>query len=196
MESFWLCFIPLFVAVDVIGVLPLYLGLAEGLSAADRQRILVQSVGTALAVALLFLFGGRALFVMLGVSMADFMIAGGALLFALALSDMLLAPEKSRRRGDPTTLGAVPLGVPLMVGPAVLTTIILLADQYGVLPTVASIFANLLLAGAVLWFSDGMTRALGRNGIRIASKVANLILAAIGVHMVRLGVERVIAGGA
>ncbi len=196
MESFWLCFIPLFVAVDVIGVLPLYLALAEGLSASQRQRVLVQSVGTALVVALLFLFGGRALFGMLGISIADFMIAGGALLFALALSDMLLAPEMSRRRGDPTTLGAVPLGVPLMVGPAVLTTIILLADQYGVVPTVAAIFANLLLAGGVLWFSEGMTRALGRNGIRIASKVANLILAAIGVHMVRLGVERAIAGGA
>lgn len=130
METFWLCFVPLFVAVDVVGVLPMYLNLTEGFSASEKRRTLVQSVLTAVGVAIGFLFLGQSVFRLLGVTIPDFMIAGGVLLFAFAMSD-LLSVEKLQRRVDAESVGAVPIGVPLTVGPAVLTTIILLANQHG-----------------------------------------------------------------
>ncbi len=120
-------------------------------------------------------------------TIVDFMIAGGTLLFILALTD-LIAADKRRRRGDPSSMGAVPLGVPLLVGPAVLTTVLLLADQYGSVPATLALLLNLLLAAGVLRFAQHFDKLLGRNGVRTISKVASLILAAIAVKMVRMGI--------
>lgn len=190
MEAFWLCFVPLFVAVDAIGILPLYLGLTEGLAQSQRRRIIVQSVVTALCVAIGFLLAGQWLFRRLGITANDFMTAGGVLLFAIAMSDMLSA-DKPPARPDPESVGAVPLGVPLMVGPAVLATM-LLVDQYGRMATVAATVANILIAGVLLWFSEAIVALLGRTGTRTVSKIASLILAAIAVKMVRTGVLAIV----
>ncbi|MHB1036848.1 MAG: MarC family protein [Pirellulales bacterium] len=189
MTAFWLCFVPLFVAMDPLGLLPIYLGLTEGLTRAERQRILFESLATAMAVSLAFLFMGQAVFSLLGIGVADFMVAGGVLLFGLSLADLLL-PEKQPSAAVSENIGAVPLGVPLLVGPGVLTTLILLADQHGSVPTLLATLANILVAGAVFWWSAAIHRLLGKTGTRVLSKIASLILAAIGVMMVRKGVER------
>ncbi len=187
MREFWLCFVPLFVAVDVVGVLPMFINAAAGLSPALTRRLVVQSVATAAAVALLFLAGGPRVMVCLGITVADFTVAGGILLFVLSMSD-LLTTDKIQRRVDFDRLGAVPLGVPLLTGPAVLTTSILLANKHGFLPTVAALLANLLLAGLVFTFAQGINRVLGKAGAKVISKIASLLLASIGVMMVRRGI--------
>lgn len=191
-SDFWLCFVPLFVAVDAIGLLPVYLGLTEGLSRWERRRVAVQSTATALGVAVVFLFLGQWILRLLGITIGDFMVAGGALLFVIALSD-LLSTAKEPRHGDPTTVGAVPLGVPLTVGPAVLTTILLLANQYGQQSTVLALASNLLLTGVMFWFAEGIDCFLGRNGTRTFSKIMALVVAAIAVKMIRLGMIELIA---
>ncbi len=187
MEHFWLCFVPLFVAVDPVGLLPIYWNLTEGVPEADQRRILRQSMVTAAVVAVAFLFLGQWIFRLLEITVADFMIAGGVLLFIIAMSD-LLSVGKQQRRVDPQTIGAVPIGVPLMVGPASLTTMILLANQYGSLPTVLAILVILFLAGAAFWFSHRILDLLGRSGVRTVSKVVSVILAAFAVMMVRKGI--------
>jgi multiple antibiotic resistance protein len=194
MKEFWLCFVPLFVAVDAIGVLPLFLALTQDVGQADRRRIIMQSVITATAVALAFLVVGTAVLQLLGITVEDFMIAGGALLFALSLSDML-ALEKPHRPVDPDCLGAVPLGVPLITGPAVLTTCILLLNQHGLFPTASAIVVNVLLAGVVFSLADRIHRFLGKAGSRTVSKVASLLLAAIAVMMVRRGIAAFLKPG-
>jgi multiple antibiotic resistance protein len=191
MREFWLCFLPLFVAVDPIGLLPVYLSLTEGLPEPDQRRILQQSILTAAAVAVAFLLLGQWVFDVLGITVADFMIAGGVLLFIIAMSD-LLAVGKQPRRVDPQTIGAVPIGVPLTVGPASLTTMVLLANQYGMLPAVLAMLANLLIAGVVFSFSPWILHLLGRTGVRTVSKVVSVILAAFAVMMVRQGILDVI----
>lgn len=187
MKEFWLCFVPLFVAVDAFGTLPLYIGLTEGLDGRQKRRVLCQSVFTAMAVAIVFLFLGQQLFSLLGITVADFMIAGGILLFSLSLID-LLSMQKQTRQVDPQSLGAVPLGVPLVVGPAVLATVILLANEHGRLLTIAATLINILIAGGLFWCSKGINRMLGETGTRTISKIAGLILAAIAVMMVRKGI--------
>jgi membrane protein, MarC family len=185
--AFWLCFVPLFVAVDAIGILPMFMNLTEGISEKSSRRLVVQSVITAMAVALLFLAVGELLLRLLGISIADFMIAGGVLLFAISLSD-LLTLEKPHRQIDPDALGAVPIGVPLIVGPAVLTTTLLLLREYGYKPTIIGLVLNVGIAGIVLWFSQDINKVLGKTGAKTVSKLASLLLAAIGVMMVRKGV--------
>ena len=194
MNNFWLCFVPLFVAVDALGLLPVFMGLTQELPRVRIRRIIFESVITAMIVALAFLFIGKGILTLLGITVADFMIAGGALLFVLSLSD-LIAAEKRRLQADQEEVGAVPLGVPLMVGPGVLTTTILLINQYGMIPTVSATIVNIVIAGVVFWMSGSINRILGRAGTRTISKLSSLILAAIGVMMVRKGIMLLIAAG-
>ena len=115
------------------------------------------------------------------------MIAGGILLFVIALVD-LLSIEKKRMKLTPDNIGPVPLGTPLMVGPAVLTTSLMLVSVYGPVTTVTAIIANIAIAGSVFYASEIVTRIVGLAGTRALSKIANLLLAAIAVMMVRKGI--------
>jgi len=187
MKEFFLCFVPLFVAVDAVGVLPLFLSLTDGLKKEKMNKIILQSTVTAILVALAFLALGKIILTMLGVTVADFMIAGGSLLFVLSLRDML-AVEKKKPIVDYESVGAVPIGVPLIVGPAVLTTMMLLVDQHGTKITVSAIILNILLTAVIFIFSGNIYRLLGKAGSKTVSKLASLILAAIGVMMARKGV--------
>lgn len=185
-----LAFIPVFVAVDVIGLLPVFLSLTEGLSKQERSKILFQSILTALCLALGFIFLGKAIFKLLGITIGDFMVAGGAILFCLAMFD-LLNPDKQRRI-PAKELGVVPLGTPLIVGPAVLTTSLIIIDEYGLVATLVSVIANLLLVGIVLSGAEGLIKILGENGSRALSKVTSLLLAAIAVMMIRKGILQIL----
>jgi len=185
-KSFWLCFVSLFVAVDAVGILPLYMGLIEGIPKARTRRVIAQSITTATVVALAFVFLGEALLRSLGIRVSDFMIAGGLLLFAISLRD-LLSVGKAQYQIDPESLGAVPLGVPLLVGPAVLATSILMISQHGSLVTSIALVVNLLIAGIAFLAAETIMRLLGKAGSKAASKIASLLLAAIAVMMVRKG---------
>jgi multiple antibiotic resistance protein len=194
MNKFWLCFFPIFMAVNVIGILPMFMSLTEGLDRPKINRIIVQSVVTATIVAVIFLAVGKVILDLLGITVSDFMIAGGTLLFIISLDD-LMSMERRWSQIDPDSLGAVPLGVPLIVGPAVLTTILILVQEYGPLATVAALIVNILIAGFTFWLYAPIIRLLGKSGARTVSKLAALLLAAIAVMMVRKGIVLLIAGG-
>jgi multiple antibiotic resistance protein len=194
MHDFWLCFVPLFVAVDAVGVLPLFIGLVQDMDPKAVRRAIYQSTATAAAVALAFLAVGTGVLTLLGITVHDFMIAGGCLLFVISMTDLLTAP-KARREVDIESLGAVPLGVPLITGPGVLTTSVLLLNEHGLAPTAASIIVNILIAGVMFRFADSINRVLGKAGSKTLSKIASLLLAAIAVMMVRRGVAAIILAG-
>jgi multiple antibiotic resistance protein len=191
MKEFWLCFVPMFVAVDALGVLPFFFGLTERLSDIERRRIVRQSVITAAVVAMAFLVGGSALLKALGVTVPDFMVAGGTLLFVIALRD-ILGGEKTRPKRDVADIGAVPIGVPLITGPAVLTTEVLLLNVHGTGLTALAVLINILLAGVIFGFAGRIHGWLGKNGAKALSKIAALILAAIAVMMVRKGILMIV----
>ncbi|HRU38481.1 MAG TPA: MarC family protein [Candidatus Goldiibacteriota bacterium] len=186
MKEYLLAFIPVFVAVDAIGVLPLFIALTKGMSEKARKKALFQSVFTAISLALTFILVGKWLFSVLGITVPDFMIAGGIVLFCIAIMDLLL-PGKQRRMPD-ESIGAVPLGTPLIVGPAVLTTCLIIVDQHGVLPTIASVILNVMIAALIFSFSGAIIRVIGKSGANALSRIMALLLAAIAVMMVRKGV--------
>jgi multiple antibiotic resistance protein len=173
--------------VDALGVLPLYMGLTEGINRKRLNRIVLQSVVTAMVVGILFIVVGQKALRLLGITVADFMIAGGALLFVFSVFDVI-SYERKHGQVDTESLGAVPIGVPLIVGPAVLTTAVLLVDMRGLYLTGLALIANILLAGIILWFSSPIFKLLGKAGAKTLSKLAGLLLAAIGVMMIRKGV--------
>jgi multiple antibiotic resistance protein len=191
LEHFFLAFVPIFVAVDAVGILPIYVSLTHGIPAEKRRKVVVQSVITAISVAVAFVFVGKSVFKLLGISIGDFMIAGGAILFCIAILD-ILKPEKQRRVASAEELGAVPLGMPLIVGPAVLTTTLICLDHYGLAPTLLSLFVNVIIAGLVFASSDFFMKMFGKAGAVALSKVMALLLAAIAVMMIRKGVVAVL----
>ncbi|MBU2541768.1 MAG: MarC family protein [Candidatus Omnitrophica bacterium] len=185
-KNILLAFIPIFVAVDAIGVLPIFVSLTRGLIKEDKSKIIIQSIITALCLAVGFIFLGKGVFEFLGISLGDFMVAGGAILFCIAIID-ILSPGK-RRRLPAKELGAVPLGTPLIVGPAVLTTSLIIIPEYGLFATLIAIFLNILLAGLVFSSSEILIKRLGEAGSKALSKVTSLLLAAIAVMMIRKGI--------
>jgi multiple antibiotic resistance protein len=188
LRNIFLSFIPLFVAVDAIGVLPIFVSLTEGLEQRLRTKVILQSMLTAAGLAIGFVLVGKLVFKFLGITMGDFMIAGGAILFCLAIIDMVSA-TKERRIPSPE-LGAVPLGTPLIAGPAVLTTSMLVVSQHGLVATVVSILANILLAGLVFRLAFSLMKFLGEAGSKALSKITSLLLAAIAVMLIRKGLEQ------
>ncbi len=185
MRETLLAFVALFVAVDILGVLPLYLSLTAGVTVEERKQLPWQSTLTAIAVGVGFLLVGDAVFRVLGVSVGDFQVAGGILLLVLALHD-LINPGKVLRQ--PTAgVGVVPLGTPMIVGPAVLTTLVVLVQSHGYLITLLAFAANMGLVFVVLRYGGAVGQVLGEAGSRAIGKVASLFLAAFGVSLVRRG---------
>jgi multiple antibiotic resistance protein len=185
-----LSFIPVFVAVNAFGNLPLYIGLTEGLTEAQKKKVINNSIIVATVVALLFIFVGKLALRLTGVEIFDFRIGGGILL--LILSVHLLLPGEEKRKYTSADVGVFPLGTPLITGPAVLTTILILIDLYGVLPTVIAILFNMGISWVVLTYSEFFIRLLGKGGARALAKVADMFLAAIAIMMIRMGVIEII----
>lgn len=184
-KNILLAFIPLFVAVDATGVLPMFISLTKELDQKERTKVIYQSMITAIALAIGFVLIGKEVFKLLGIAMGDFMIAGGAILFSLAILDMV-NPTK-QRRSPASELGAVPIGTPLIAGPAVLTVSMLIISEYGLFATVISIIVNIIIAGAVFRLSDVLIKVLGEAGSKALSKITSLLLAAIAVMLIRKG---------
>jgi multiple antibiotic resistance protein len=186
-------FIPLFVAIDVFWLLPIFTSFTAGMEPRKRRRILGQSIITALAVSLVFTALGEFIFRVLGITVDDFKVAGGLLLLVLAIMDITNIGSKGAIAPSETA-GIVPLGVPLIVGPAVLTTVIVLVDHYGLAPTVAALMLNLLVVWLALNWSRAMIAFLGDNGVAALSKIMAILLASIAVMMIRLGIEGIVSG--
>jgi multiple antibiotic resistance protein len=186
-RPFLLAFIPLFVAIDAFGILPIFLSMTANLSKHERTRTFRQAILTAGCIGVGFMLLGRAVFLYLGITQADFQIAGGALLFCLSLTDLLF--DERTRRFSSESIGVVPLAMPLMVGPAVLTTSVVLLESQGFWITLAAFLVNLGIVGFTLWSSDRIMAFVGGGTLNAFAKVVNLLLAAIGVMMVRIGLE-------
>ena len=184
-EHFLNSFLGMFVAMDIIGVLPLYLGMTQGLSAKPRRRLVDMSVLVAACVAVLFAVIGKGIFKFLGIAIYDFKVGGGIVLLVMAILDLI------RRRGSEehsASTGVVPLGVPLITGPGLLATVMLQVGIYGNLVVLLSMFANFVFAWAALRKSALITRVIGAEGTDIVSKIAALLMTAIAFAMIRTGI--------
>jgi multiple antibiotic resistance protein len=184
-KSFLLAFIPVFVAIDPIGLVALFLGLGTSASPEDRQRQAFLGIFTALLIAVGFIFLGRFIFVALGITVADFQVGGGLILLVLAVREIVGLGEHDRGGSD--EFGVVPLGMPLIAGPALLTALLILVDSVGLLFTLVSLLANLALVAVALCNAQRFSRWMGRQGLRGVSKIVALLLAAIAISLIRRG---------
>jgi multiple antibiotic resistance protein len=182
----FLPFIPFFVAFDALGILPIFVSLTGEMAPPERKKVVRQSILTAFLVSIGFLAVGKSIFAFLGVSVSDFKVAGGILLFILAVVDLIF-PEKTRTFPK-ETLGVVPIGIPLIVGPAVLTLLLMAVHTYGYVSTIFCLILNLLILWAVFNQSQWIMRILKEGGAKGIGKVSSLLLAAFAVMVIRTGI--------
>ncbi len=190
MRTFLFSFIGLFVAMDIIGVLPMYLGMTQGIPANKRALIVRQSVIVAGLVALSFALVGKWIFKILGIAIYDFKVGGGIVLLVMSLLDLIRGKSNEDR---PVSTGVVPLAVPLITGPGVITTVMLQVGIYGHLIVVLSMLVNFIIAWIALRHGGIITKLIGAEGTNIISKIAALFMTAIAFSMIRSGIFEAIA---
>jgi multiple antibiotic resistance protein len=199
MELAFRSFLTLFVTLDPIGLAPLFMAIAGGRTSAERRRIAGRSVVVAGAVLLSFAVGGDAVLRHLGITLDAFRVAGGILLLLIAI-DMVLAQHEreteeeaaeSRSRQDITVF---PLAIPLMAGPAGLTSIMILSaesrtQQGGLAIVLATCVAILALCYGALRVSGFLARILGVTGVNVITRILGILLAALAVQYIGDGVR-------
>ena len=193
MNAYIESFLPLFVAINAPGIIPIYLSVTEGLSKAERWRLTLQAMVTALVIAVLILFAGQLIFSLLGITVNDLRVGGGLILLVLSISNLIFGDFRRRDpteggAEDPASVGIVPIGIPLIMGPAAITSILVSREAFGYMPTLVSLTLNMLLVFLTLAASPWIGRFAGPAVSRAIAKVASLFLAAISVAMIRAGV--------
>lgn len=195
-------FILFFVVVDPIGLAPLFAALTRDDTPRQRRRLAVRGVAIAAGILLVFVMVGDALLRALGIGVAAFQIAGGVLLFLLAV-DMLFArhsglrsttereQEEAERKKD---ISVFPLAIPLIAGPGALTTVLLMVGEQGDNPavvgaTLAVVVLVLAVTLASLLFATRLLRVIGETGANVVSRVFGVILAALAAQYILDGLQ-------
>ncbi|MBI4186951.1 MAG: MarC family protein [Chloroflexi bacterium] len=185
LQSFVLTFVPLFIAIDALGNLPFIISLSEGMSGHERRRMIHVAMVTAAVVGLGFLFFGRFVLDIMGISVGSFAIAGGIVLLVLSIRYTMTGQMVELIKEE--MVAVVPIGTPLVVGPATITTLLLLSAQFSLYMVLVTFSLNLLIAWVIFLLSDHIVRFMGQGGLKAVSKVFSLLLAAIAVNMIIQG---------
>lgn len=187
LTNFALAFIPLFVAIDAFGNVPFFLSLTERMPAPQRRSTGDKATLTAAVIAVGFMFLGKAIFRVLGITVSDFKIAGGLILLLWGARELLgFAPNVVEASDD---IGVVPLGMPLVVGPATMTTLLVLMDSVGIDYALLALVANLVIVLFTFRYAEKLGQWVGITGLRATKRIVLLLLVAIAVHMIRLGIQ-------
>jgi multiple antibiotic resistance protein len=188
LRPFILSFVPLFIAMGAFDFLPMILAMTQGMDEAKRKKTMGEGAAAAGLILITFLFVGKAVFLLLGVSDSDFLVAGGLLLLLVSIKSLLLDPDKPLP-SPLREIGIVPLATPMIAGPAAMATTVILLNTYGAMVTLTSIVLNCLVTWLILDKAPLLGRIFGERGTQALSKLSYIVLAAIAVMMIRRGVQ-------
>lgn len=190
-QAFIMSFFPLFIAMDMPMAIPIFASMTAGRPLAKRRQVADEAILTALLVGAAFLVLGRTLFGLIGITESDFRVGGGILLLVISVSQLAVPQNagRSEEDGGGAISGASPLGIPLIMGPASITTILLAGKSCGLLATFLSICLNLLILWLSFRCSQRLIRHLGLKSMQVLAKIASLALVSIGVMMIRVGLR-------
>jgi multiple antibiotic resistance protein len=187
LQYFILTFVPLFIVIDALGILPFVISMSEDMSKRERYKMIHVATITAAVVGLIFLFFGQFILRVMSISVGSFAIAGGLILLVLSIKHMTTGRMIELIKEE--MVAVVPIGTPLTVGPATITTLLLLATQFPIYMVLVSFALNMLIAWALFMVGGQVARFLGQGGLKAVSKVFSLLLAAIAVTMIIRGLE-------
>lgn len=193
-----------FAILNPIGAVPTLMVLTDGYTVSEKKRVISKSIMVASGMILGFMFVGVYIFLVLGIDISDFKVAGGILLFKVAfdmlqgkVSNTKLTPQETQESIDREAVGIVPIGTPLLAGPGTITTAMIYfnSPQYFISERIAVILAVvtvLLISYIVLRLSNPLFNRLGKTGSLIISRIMGLLLASIAIEFITSGLFTII----
>ncbi|MCJ7763654.1 MAG: MarC family protein [Dehalococcoidales bacterium] len=186
-QQFVLTFVPLFIVIDALGILPFIIPISQDMTRQERRKMINVAIITATVVGLIFLFFGQFILQVLDISVGAFAIAGGLILLILSVKYMMTGHMVEAVKEE--MVAVVPIGTPLTAGPATITTLLLLVIQFPLYMVLISFALNMIIAWGIFMAGNQIARFLGQGGLKAFSKIFSLLLAAIAVNMVINGLE-------
>ena len=184
--------IALFIIVDPLGNIPIFVGLTEKLGEPQRQRVFNVATLVGVILLLLFAFTGLEILSIFGLSIYSFQVAGGILLLIISIR-ILISGSFHEEIESPESIGAVPIAMPLLVGPGAITTTIFNLQAYGIVVTILTVIVVLTVTWVILRFMHGIYRFLGKTGAIVIARVMALLIAAIAIQYILTGVTHFIS---
>jgi multiple antibiotic resistance protein len=195
-------FITLFIAVDPIGLIPVFMIYMSKYSAAERRKIIFKAVFIAFVVSVFFIFLGRFILYYLKISPGAFLISGGILLFLISMDLILARPSRTKMQYDNTSglekedISVFPLAIPFISGPGTIAALMMFSSQVNIYPNMLLIitaiaFIVLMITMIIMFLSMRVERILGKTGISVIQRIMGLILSALAVQFLINGLEQV-----
>jgi len=199
-------FITIFTVVDPLGLIPVFIPIAESFSKEERKKLIFMSFLVATLIASMFLLLGKKLFGYLGIDFNSIYIVGGILLFLIGLDMIYARPrrnktspeekEEARQEEDYKEVAVFPIAIPMLAGPGTIATLIMFSSKFHSFTNLAVVFLAMLFAfmSAVvaMLFSDKVLKVLGRTGINVLDRVVGLILCSLAVQFIINAVKDIV----
>jgi multiple antibiotic resistance protein len=208
-SQFFPVFFTMFIVIDPIGLVPLYIGLSTRVEAERKKRIIRSAVFIAFGVLLGFILLGKHILALLGIEVGSFFIAGGIMLFIVSMEMLFGKPNQSKVSSrehsnatgsgeDGQSMAVFPLAIPMLAGPGSITAIILYTGSAGDTQETGAIMVMLILAllivMAIVWIalrgSELILRVLGKTGVSVLERIMGLLLSGMSVQFVYDGIVR------
>jgi multiple antibiotic resistance protein len=180
--------VALFIVVNPLGNVPIFVSLTQDMDKPQRRRTYHLAILTGVILLAFFAVVGQNILILFGISLDSFMIAGGILLLIVAVR-LLVTGGWNENLSLSESVGAVPIGCPLLVGPGAITTAILSLQASGILVTLLSVGITFIVVWLILRFIDPIYRVLGKNGSLVITRVMALLIASIAVQYVLEGAK-------
>lgn len=185
--------IALFIIVDPLGNFPIFMSLTEKMSTTERRKTFRTATLVGLILLLCFAVAGNEIFRFFGITLPSFLIAGGILLLIIAIK-LLISGGLKETAVSAESIGAVPIGIPLLVGPGAITTTILTLQASGLLVTLASVIITFGIVWVILRYIEPIYKFLGKTGTTAIARILAMFIAAIAVGYILEGLTTYIGG--
>jgi len=185
--------VALFVIIDPIGSVPVFIALTQKMEKVERASVTKTAIATAAGLLFVFAVAGTQLLSVFDITVASFMVAGGILLFIVAIELLTHGEWRFGSAGTQGESGVVPLAFPLLAGPGAITAVIISFQSSGLAVTAASILIVIGITYVVFRYVDRIYRVLGRRGSIIVTRIFAVLIAAIAVQFVVDGAQELFA---
>jgi multiple antibiotic resistance protein len=177
----------LFIIVDPFGNIPIFVGLTEKVEDAQKKRVYNTATIVGMILLLVFAFAGTGILTLFGLSIYSFEVAGGILLLIISIR-ILISGNMHENTESPESIGAVPIAIPLLVGPGAITTTIFNIQQYDTIIAILAVLVVMAITWITLRYLSKVYKFLGKTGSLVIARVMALLIAAIAVQYILTGV--------
>jgi|DewCreStandDraft_4_1066084.scaffolds.fasta_scaffold04972_2 multiple antibiotic resistance protein len=194
-------FFTLFFVVDPLGLIPVFVAYLAPYDVAYRKKVIVKSTAISIIVSLFFIFSAHIFLRFIGITTGAFMIAGGILLFVIAMDMLLARPRRTQKLDDKdydadTDIAVFPLAIPFLCGPGNIAALLMFSSQaqgdivkLGIISVISAV--TFLIAMIVMALAGRLQQMLGQTGISVTHKLMGLILSAMAVQFIINGLMQI-----